>query len=229
MQDDSFSTFKEVCAVAFNDLFSCKDKYCLRNNNTMTRFFHVETFLLPMKKEIRRAMRSKNRSLEEDLRQRMSERIFLNIEALPQFREASCVAFFASLEDEPDTQPWLHRWAESKRLVLPKVEDEQMEFYDYSPSQMQTGAFGIEEPKSSQRRCAEEEIDLMIVPGVAFTLRGNRLGRGKGFYDRYLSRAGVRAYKIGVCYPHQILPEGELPTFEHDVKMDFIVTCSAIE
>ena len=96
----------------------------------------------------------------------------------------------------------------------------EMEFFDYEPTALADGAYGIAEPQG-ESVCAAAEIDLMIVPGVAFTREGVRLGRGKGYYDRYLAREGVRAYTVGVCYACQLLQE--LPSEEHDRRVDIVV------
>ena len=85
---------------------------------------------------------------------------------------------------------------------------------------MEVGAYGINEPQGDTP-CPAEAIDLMVVPAVAFTRRGERLGRGKGFYDCYLSREGFRAYTVGVCYSHQLLDS--LPTEPHDCRVDEVV------
>jgi 5-formyltetrahydrofolate cyclo-ligase len=95
-----------------------------------------------------------------------------------------------------------------------------MEFYDYAADALAEGSFGISEPQCGEP-CRAEEIDLMIVPGVAFTASGDRLGRGKGYYDKYLSRKGFRAYCVGVCYAHQKVEQ--LPVEPHDRQMDEIV------
>lgn len=85
------------------------------------------------------------------------------------------VALFASLKDEPLTAPALERWSRSKRIVLPRVEGDIMRFYDYDPASMNdSGSFGISEPEATAL-CRPEEIDFIIVPGVAFTAAGMRL------------------------------------------------------
>ena len=81
--------------------------------------------------------------------------------------------------------------------------------------------FGIAEPEPGARTCPPGEIDLVVVPGVAFTAGGVRLGRGKGYYDRYLSQAEFRGVTVGVCYAHQLV--GELPSEPHDVAVDCVV------
>lgn len=169
------------------------------------------------KAERRKQMKSLNTALTSQQREELSTQIFRQVEQLPPFAGAKVVALFSALKDEPSTSEALARWSRIKRIVLPRVEGEVMRFYDYVPSAMTDGAFGISEPDATTL-CLPEEIDLIIVPGVAFTADGMRLGRGKGFYDKYLSQNGFRAFKTGVCYPHQIIDE--LPTDPHDIPVN---------
>ena len=97
-----------------------------------------------------------------------------------------------------------------------------MRFYDYVPGELCRGAFGIAEPSAAERPCDPADIDFIVVPGVAFTAAGARMGRGRGYYDKYLSQSGFRGVKAGVCYAHQLV--GELPVEPHDVFMDYVVT-----
>lgn len=175
------------------------------------------------KRILRAEMRRLNRSLGPDERAEASRRLWAQVEALASFQKAQVVALFASLADEPDTQEALQRWSAEKRLLVPRVEGEVMHFYPYDPERMGDGSFGILEPQQGEA-ADPKTIDLIIVPGVAFTLRGDRMGRGKGFYDKYLVQLRSEAVKVGVCYAHQVV--AELPTEEHDIAMDCIVTGS---
>ncbi|MEG1864266.1 MAG: 5-formyltetrahydrofolate cyclo-ligase [Alistipes sp.] len=170
------------------------------------------------KKELRTAMKRRNLALTSAERTGFAEQIFAQIESLPAFAEARCVALFCALGDEPPTEEVLARWSRSKCLVVPRVEGERMQFYIYNVSTMVTGAFGITEPAGTLMPCDPAQIDLIVVPGTAFTTDGARMGRGRGYYDKYLSQIGFRAVKIGVCYAHQIVDE--LPQEPHDVGMD---------
>lgn len=175
------------------------------------------------KKELRAGMKRRNTALTDRMRAAASKRLFDRVERLPEFAAARCVALYCALRDEPDTRQVLARWvAAGKRLTVPRVEGDAMRFYMYDPLEMAPGAFGIEEPASGALLCDPWLIDLVIVPGVAFTAAGARLGRGRGYYDRYLCGEGVRAVKVGVCYRHQLV--GELPVEPHDVFMDYICT-----
>ncbi len=175
-----------------------------------------------MKKTIRSAMRAKNISIGKNERENYANEIFTTIERDETFKYSSTVALFASLSDELPTDRVIDRWSRTKRILLPRVgENYAMEFYEYDPSTLASGSYGINEPQGGEP-FPPSQIDLIIVPGVAFTLDGKRLGRGKGYYDRFLSIPQVRAKTIGVCYLHQIVDD--LPTEEHDVIMDEVVT-----
>lgn len=171
------------------------------------------------KSELRKMMRQKNRSLPAEERARLSEELWQRVECSEPFRRARCVALFCSLMDEPDTTEALARWSAMKRLLVPRVEGEVMHFFDYHPEAMAAGSFGIIEPEGAEP-VSPTEIDLILVPGVAFTRRGDRMGRGKGFYDKYLVQLRPDAVKIGICYPHQLVEE--LPTEPHDIPVSML-------
>ena len=174
------------------------------------------------KKELRAAMRRKNLGITPSERAAASGRIFARAELSEAFGRARTVGVFCSLADEPDTSEALARWsAAGRRLAVPRVEGDVMRFYEYDPRTMRPGAFGIAEPGPEARLCEPRELDLVIVPGTAFTAAGARMGRGRGYYDKYLAQPEVHAVKIGVCYAHQLV--GELPSEPHDVAMDCVI------
>lgn len=174
------------------------------------------------KKELRTQIRRRNLEMSPEARRAASECIFRRLEWLDAFGRARCVALYCALPDEPATQVALARWSASKRIVVPRVEGERMRFFDYNAATLCTGAFGIAEPGPAARSCDPSEIDLIVVPGVAFTFAGARMGRGKGYYDRYLAQPEFRALKVGVGYAHQIMES--LPVEAHDVAMDRVCT-----
>lgn len=173
------------------------------------------------KKEIRREMKRRNLALTDAERAERSDRIFRMIEQLGEFEAAQTIALFASLADEPDTVPLLARWYGRKRVLVPRVEGDVMQFYDYHPAQMECGAFGIAEPTANEA-ADPADIDFILVPGTAFTTGGARMGRGKGYYDKYLSQNAFHAFKAGICYPHQIVDT--IPLESHDVQVDMVCT-----
>lgn len=175
------------------------------------------------KKEIRRVIKEQTKALDPD--KKAAEAAVINnlVKQIILDRKPSVVAAFMPLPDEIAID--IGSLSSLCRLALPRItcdskESAEMEFFDYQPEEINQGAYGISEPQG-ESRIAAEEIDMIIVPGVAFTPDGRRLGRGKGFYDRYLSRKGFRAYCIGVCFRHQLLDN--IPTEPHDRTMDKVV------
>lgn len=172
------------------------------------------------KRDIRRSVRSRIALLSEQQKTEASQQIFAKIATLPAFENAKVVALFASLHDEPQTEQFIAEWHGRKRIVLPRCEGEVMNFYDYSPDVMESGSFGINEPQGVEP-CRPSEIDFMVIPGVAFTPDGRRLGRGKGFYDRYLSQEEFAAITVGICFREQVVDD--IPSESHDKVVESVI------
>ncbi|MBP5398562.1 MAG: 5-formyltetrahydrofolate cyclo-ligase [Bacteroidales bacterium] len=145
--------------------------------------------------------------------------IFSRIEKTGAFREAKTLLLYASLPDEVPTGEALSRWGTSKRLALPLVQGDELVLKAYEPDRLRPGYQGIAEPEESCPTIAPEEIDLVIVPGRAFTQEGARLGRGKGYYDRLLPQL-ANARKFGVAFPFQIVES--LPSDPWDERLDAV-------
>ena len=169
---------------------------------------------------MRRLLRSRIAEIPHEQRSVASREIFAKVASLPTFQEAQVVALFAALPDEPQSREFIAEWYGRKRIVLPRVEGEIMQFYDYSPEQTHSGSFGSDEPQGSLP-CPPEDIDFMIIPGVGFTTDGSRMGRGKGFYDKYLSQPAFRAATVGICFKEQIADS--LPADSHDKRVDAVI------
>ena len=171
------------------------------------------------KSEVRKMTRARVKALTECNRADKSSALCRDIVSFVERCKAHTVALFASLPDEAQTDEAIAALSTCCRIVLPRIEGDEMNFYDISEG-VEIGSFGIMEPISATP-VEPSEIDVMIVPGVAFTQLGARLGRGKGFYDKYLSLNGFKAQTIGVCYPCQLVEE--LPTESHDKMLDKVV------
>ena len=175
------------------------------------------------KKELRKKIRARKRDIPVDELREMSRLACERLLAYERLSNASTVMMYYPLSDEVDVTPVIEQLAENgKTVVLPQVTGEAtMVLRRYTgKADLQEGAFGIMEP------CGEifsdyETIDVAIIPGMAFDRCGNRLGRGKGYYDRFLPLLPARVYKIGVCFPFQLLDD--IPMEEHDIKMDTIL------
>ena len=172
------------------------------------------------KSEIRTAAKSAVKGLSSEQKNTKSALIVKDILALEAIKSAEVVALYASLPDEVISSELIEILASQKRVVLPRVAGDDMDFYPYNPNQMEVGAFGITEPQTTDA-ISPAEIDAIVVPGVAFTADGKRCGRGKGYYDKYLSRAGFRATKIGICYKEQLAED--IPSEPHDIVMDCVI------
>jgi 5-formyltetrahydrofolate cyclo-ligase len=172
------------------------------------------------KNKLRQQIRQKLSSLSEQEKNKQSADIWQKIEQHPAFQTAETVALYRSLPDEVDTHGGIEKWAVRKTILLPVVQGDELVLRKYGGAVcLREGAFGICEPEGEDFTDFDK-IDLCIVPAVAFDRAGNRLGRGKGFYDRLLSK--IAAPKIGVCFDVQLLDE--IPCEEFDVKMDFVIS-----
>lgn len=137
------------------------------------------------------------------------------------------VLLFCPLADEPDITPLISAALAASKTVcflrhLPEQNDYEARVVADVSRDLQPGAFGVREPSATCPVWPLNRLDLALVPGVAFTLDGWRLGRGKGFYDRVLAR--VPSVKCGVAFDWQIVPE--MPVEPHDVRLDCILTPS---
>ena len=172
------------------------------------------------KSEIRREAKSRVKTLSPEERKAKSALIFRQLTQSEPIKSAKVIALYASLPDEVESFDFITTMATRKRVVLPRVAGDDMDFYPYHADGLSIGSFGISEPQGTTP-IAPEEIDVIIVPGVSFTRSGIRCGRGKGYYDKYLSRHGFRATKIGVCYSEQLAER--IPAEPHDIIMDDVI------
>lgn len=174
------------------------------------------------KSEIRRRMRELKRAVPPEEKLRRSERIMHLLEQTREFREARVVLAYWSMPDEVQTHGFVERWYREKTLLLPCVDGDDLRLRQYTgPQCMKDGPqFGIGEP-TGEEWTDLGAVELIVVPGVAFDRQNNRMGRGRGFYDRLL-KSTPNALKVGVAYDFQILDH--IPTEPHDVKMDLVVS-----
>jgi len=138
-----------------------------------------------------------------------------------QWKAAGTVGLFSALLTEPDLAPLWEPWAGGgeKRFCYPRMEGEVIRFYAVArPSALLASRWNLlEPPPGEEALIPPSEIDLLFVPGVAFTRDGHRMGWGKGYYDRYLAGPQLRATTIGVCFREQIVPQ--LPLEPHDLPV----------
>ena len=149
--------------------------------------------------------------------------IVQQIESHPCFVTASRISIFNSLPDEPSTSELIKRWCDTKEIYLPVITDSVIQLARYSSdSCTKTGLYNIIEPVTDEYFTDYASLDIILVPGVAFDEKGNRLGRGRGYYDELMSRPGFEnVHKIGVCFDFQKF--STLPTDLHDIRVDEVI------
>ena len=175
------------------------------------------------KYEIRRKIKAMKSMLLESEKLEEAEQVFNRLEQTAAFLMAKHILMYHSLPDELSTREFLRKWSGVKKFYLPRVNGVNLDVLPYEETRLELGAFHIEEPTGCDT-VDPETLELIVVPAVAYDRKGNRLGRGKGFYDRLLS--STKATKVGVAYEFQIVDE--VPTETHDVPMDIIISPSSI-
>ena len=177
------------------------------------------------KKELRRYIREQKRHFTSQQLGEMSLSIMSSVLTHPRVQEEDTILMYHSLPDEVDTHSALDQLlAMGKKVLLPKVvSDTEMTIHEYTgaDSLQPSEPFGILEPTTPELSIINCQLSIAIVPGMAFDKQGHRLGRGKGYYDRFLSRI-PNIYKIGVCFPFQMLES--IPSESTDVVMDEVIT-----
>ena len=171
---------------------------------------------------LRQAIRRRQKNYTVEALQILSAALLRTLSVHPRVRLAHTLLLYMALSDEVDTRPLideLHR--EGKQIVLPVVlDDRDLQLRLYTPgAPLVAGRFGIMEPTGPVFR-NYSQIEVALIPGVGIDKNGHRLGRGKGYYDRFLAKCPT-IYKIGVCYPFQLVDR--LPTEAHDIAMDEVI------
>lgn len=169
------------------------------------------------KKEIRRQIKIIKANLNSEIKNRYSISVLNKIEQDISFVTSKKVLIFWSMDDEIYTHDFIQKWSSSKEIFLPVISGDSLVLRKFTSldNMVPDSRFGILEPKGLDFH-DWKEIDYAVIPGVAFDSNNNRLGRGKGFYDRILNN--INAVKVGVCFNFQLIDS--VPTEANDVKMD---------
>ena len=144
--------------------------------------------------------------------------------ATAEYAAAEVIAIYSPVHNEVDTSELMKEaLASSRVLLLPKVGRDRLEFRRVSAAgELKKGAYGILEPTADCALHAAAGVDLVVIPGVAFDLRGRRIGYGKGYYDKTLHQLEGKGRLVGFCYDFQLVDE--IAHEPHDVVMDMVVT-----
>lgn len=174
------------------------------------------------KSDIRNRIREKKRQFSDKELAELSSAAIRKLLSHPAIKQSRTILMYHSLPDEVDTHAAINKLADiGKTVLLPVVTgDGEMEIRRYGGrNSMKKGAYGIMEP-AGDVYTHYNNIDVAVVPGMAFDDNNNRLGRGKGYYDRFLAKTGG-TYKIGLCFGFQKV--GRIPADLHDIKMDTVI------
>jgi 5-formyltetrahydrofolate cyclo-ligase len=185
----------------------------------------MDSTIRETKAALRVRLRKELKLIPEKARVADSERARLLLKSTPAWRESRSILFFAPLPGELDIWPLLtEALADGKQIALPRFDPETARYeaceIKKPDDELETGRFGIREPRAHCPKVSLNQLDFVLVPGIAFDLHGRRLGRGKGFYDRML--ADVRGNKCGVAFDNQVLHE--IPVEPHDARVNCILT-----
>lgn len=182
------------------------------------------------KVELRRQLRNCLLLLPEEQRRDKSKKACGNLVSTEQFQKASTVMLFLSLPHEIDTsEAILHAWQLGKTVAVPKISWQQRHMLPVGISSLETGfstsAGGLRNPIAGVP-IPFADIDLVVTPALGFDLKGNRLGRGGAFYDRFFANRELTAARCGFVFSDQIVDS--IPVTETDEPVDFLVTDEGI-
>ena len=170
-------------------------------------------------------------SLSDEELNKKSTEIFNKLVSMDIYCRSKVIMCYMDFRNEVKTGEFIRASLEKgKRIAVPMISLDMnrakaiipCEIYNIE-YELEKGTLGILEPKNEFRRVLDpENIDMVIVPGIVFDLRKNRIGYGAGYYDRFLNSTGKDCFKVGVAFELQIL--NEIPAEAHDVRLDMIIT-----
>lgn len=181
-----------------------------------------------LKSDLRKNMLIQRKNMKVEDVVVLSNKIIETIMELPKFINSKSIMLYLSFNNEVNTYP-LAKWCleNGKKVVVPYCIKETREIIPFEinnfTKDLTKSSFGIMEPKHDLLKKADiKDIDLIIVPGVAFDENCNRLGFGAGYYDRFLPKRAKNTSIIGIAYDYQVI--NKIPTGIYDVPLDFIIT-----
>ena len=173
------------------------------------------------KKALRKKIKTIKSEISFEEKKSLSKNILLKLEQNKDFINANTVMLYWSMRDEVFTHDFVIKWADKKTIILPSVDGENLILKKFTGinNLIAGDRYDIPEPKGESFE-NKNDIDLIIVPGVAFDKQKNRMGRGKAYYDKLLKT--TKAKKIGVCFNFQLFDN--IPHDKYDIKMDLVIS-----
>lgn len=177
------------------------------------------------KKELRKQQKSKRNSMNETEKQNFDSAIFEKVITSDEYIKAKSIFIFVSYQNEVDTHKIIeHSLKCGKIVTVPRVisKEEGMDAVRIeSFEDLESGAYGILEPKKSIPSYDKKKIDIIYLPGLAFDNKGGRIGYGAGYYDRFLKEIDSAVIKIGLGYSFQMIDE--VPMDKYDIRIDKVI------
>jgi len=181
---------------------------------------------IKVKNELRKKIKRIKKSYSIHDKKLKSNFILEQVEKDTNFISAKTIFIYWAMEDEVDTKDFILKWSkQGKKIILPSVDGDSLVLKEFKGKQeLKAGEnFGILEPKGTIFT-DYKEIDMAIIPGIAFDKNLNRMGRGKGYYDKILDelKSNSNCYLLGICFDFQIVEN--VPTEQHDIKMSNVIS-----
>ncbi len=227
---------KSACRPCGNPVIEGKFFYYKKKDNDNIGRIYKGNFSLitgkmvniHVKQELRQRILDRIKEQKEEIALSKSRIIFAKVIALPVFQSARTILFYASFRGEVDTFALMREaMVLNKRVALPLIRKEEQRIVPMlikTLSGLRPGPYGIMTPEDEPRdRVDAAELDLVVVPGVAFDRRHNRLGRGAGYYDRFLSGLSATTPTIGLAYDLQVV-DAITGIEAHDRPVTYLVT-----
>lgn len=176
--------------------------------------------IIEQKKQLRKLIREKKYQFSFIQKLAASKPVFEQLEQLPEFVKAQTVLLYWSMKDEIHTHDFILKWYQQKNIILPLVDGDSLQLRQFTgmDCMVEGTSFGILEPGKGPVADVSK-IELGVIPGIAFDRMGNRMGRGKGYYDKLL--IGRPFYTVGVCFDFQMVEQ--VPVDINDVPLHKVI------
>jgi 5-formyltetrahydrofolate cyclo-ligase len=177
--------------------------------------------LIDSKALLREAVRRQQTAVTEEEQRRRSATLWTKAERSARFAAANTVLLYWSMRNEVFTHDFIRRWHRRKSVLLPVIDGDSLRavLFEGEASLRRNETLHLYEPTGESYTGLQ--IDLAFIPGMAFDCNGHRLGRGKGYYDRFLPQ--LHSYNVGVCFASQLFDS--IPSDELDVSMNEVWSC----
>lgn len=190
---------------------------------------HEKESIALAKQQLRQHLREIQRSLDSQWIAQASQSIQRRIKQLPEYQSAHAIMSYVSMGKEVATHQLLTAILEDGKIaVIPWCEGDDLRLFRFASfEELQPGPLGILEPQLELRSRGDklflpQDLDLILTPGLGFDRNGNRLGRGRGYYDRFLKIVPQDAVRVGLCFECQLVEA--VPVSSNDEPMDLIIT-----